>query len=161
MQYLCVETARQINPHDPDWSKIATGKYYSNKYGFGAIDGWAYVQAAKDWKLVKPQAWFETPTVQIKNGTMDDHKEYEGGEFIDVGGVTSTITITREMLQEHNFETLEHVNIRVWIDHTRRGDVEVEILSPNGIRSVLAEYRENDEAKSGFPGWQFMSVKHW
>ncbi|KAJ3510244.1 hypothetical protein NMY22_g16029 [Coprinellus aureogranulatus] len=161
MQYLCVETARQINPHDPDWSKIATGKYYSNKYGFGAIDGWAYVQAAKTWKLVKPQAWVETPTVQIKNGTMDEHKEYEGGEFIDVGGVTSTITVTKEMLQEHNFETLEHVNIRVWIDHTRRGDVEVELLSPNGIRSVLAEYRENDEAKSGFPGWQFMSVKHW
>ncbi|KAJ2919562.1 hypothetical protein MD484_g846, partial [Candolleomyces efflorescens] len=161
MQYLCVETGRRINPRDPDWEKIATGKWYSYKYGFGVLDGWAYVQAAKTWKLVKPQAWLETATVQLANGTMDEHKEYDGGLFIEEGGIRSTITITKEMMEANNLETLEHINVRVWIDHTRRGDVEVELRSPNGIRSVLAIARENDNAVTGFPGWVFMSVKHW
>ncbi|KAF6750374.1 peptidase S8/S53 domain-containing protein [Ephemerocybe angulata] len=158
VQHLCVQTARQINPHDSDWSKMASGKYYSNKYGFGVLDGWSYVQAAKTWKLVKPQAWIETPTIQISNGTMDEHKEFEGGDFIDDGGVSSTILITKEMLAQNNFEKLEHVTVRVWIDHTRRGDVEVYLESPNGIRSVLAKPRERDNAKTGFPGWEFMSA---
>jgi len=64
-------------------------------------------------------------------------------------------------LKTHNFETLEHVTVRVWINHTRRGDVEVEVVSPNGIKSVLAAVRSFDSATTGFPGWQFMSVKHW
>ncbi|KAF6753853.1 kex protein [Ephemerocybe angulata] len=161
VQHLCVQTARQINPHDSDWSKMASGKYYSYKYGFGVLDGWAYVQAAKNWKLVKPQARIETPTIQISNGTMDEHKEFEGGDFIDDGGVSSTILITKEMLAQNNFEKLEHVTVRVWIKHTRRGDVGVYLESPNGIRSVLALPRERDTAKTGFPGWEFMSLKHW
>lgn len=161
IQYLCVETARQINSHDPDWSRTASGKYYSNKYGFGVLDGWTYVQAAKTWKLVKPQAWIETPTVQLKNGTMDSNGEYEGGLLIDEGGVESSIEITKQMLLDNNFERLEHITIRVWIDHTRRGDVEVELKSPAGFVSSLASSRARDEAKTGFPGWVFMSVKHW
>ncbi|KAF6755696.1 peptidase S8/S53 domain-containing protein [Ephemerocybe angulata] len=161
MQYLCVETARQINPHDPDWSRMASGKYFSNKYGFGVLDGWAYVQAAKTWKLVKPQAWVETPTVRLRDGSMDNHGKYQGGEFIDDGGVSSEIRITKEMLAENNFERLEHVTVRVWIDHTKRGDVEVYIESPNGIRSVLASRREADTSENGFTGWEFMTLKHW
>ena len=42
------------------------------------------------------------------------------------------------MVEDSNLERLEHVTVRVWIDHQRRGDVEVEIKSPNGITSVLA-----------------------
>jgi kexin len=65
------------------------------------------------------------------------------------------------MLMDFNFETLEHVTARVWIDHQRRGDVEVELVSPNGITSVLARQRRFDSANTGFPGWKFMSMKHW
>jgi kexin len=65
------------------------------------------------------------------------------------------------MLDEANVERLEHVTARVWIDHQRRGDVEVELLSPSGQLSVLARPRRFDEATTGFAGWKFMSVKHW
>ena len=91
------------------------------------------------------------------------HKKYryEGGDPIGPGGIHGKITITKEMMVEHNLEALEHINVRVWISHTKRGDVEVEIISPNGVRSVLASTREDDESKTGFPGWRFMTVKHW
>jgi len=37
----------------------------------------------------------------------------------------------------------------------------VELVSPNGIKSMLAAPRAADDANTGFPGWRFMSVKHW
>ena len=165
IQYLCIATARKVNPKDPDWERTAAGHLYSYKYGYGALDAYAYVKAAQTWKLVKPQAWLHTETIQINGGKMYDlgHKKYKyvGGEPIGPGGVEGKITITKEMMVEHNLEALEHINVRVWISHTKRGDVEVEIISPNGVRSVLASTREFDESTTGFPGWRFMTIKHW
>lgn len=161
IQHLCVKTSRVINPDDDSWDKTATGLKYSNKYGFGALDGYAYVKAAMDWKLVKPQAWFKTNTVQLNGGVMNAKKNYSGGEFIGPGGVSSTIAITEPMLEDNNFEDLEHITIQVWIQHAKRGDVEVQLTSPHGVTSILGQKRTNDLATTGYPGWTFMTVKHW
>ena len=117
--------------------------------------------AAQQWTSVKPQAWVEAPPVQLEDGVMYENGTFSGGLPIKEGGVLSTIEITQEMLSDNNFEALEHITVRVWIDHTRRGDVEVHLLSPNGIQSMLAEKRNADRDRNGFPGWRFMSVKHW
>jgi kexin len=161
IQYLCLETAKTINPEDPDWELTASGRKYSYKYGFGVLDAYKFVTAAQQWKLVKPQSWFQTEAIQLNDGRMDNSRRYTGGTSIGSHGVTSKITITKDMLMQNNLEALEHINVQVWIDHTRRGDVEVELISPNGIRSILAKKRSGDEATTGFPGWVFMTVKHW
>ncbi|KAJ7940288.1 peptidase S8/S53 domain-containing protein [Mycena leptocephala] len=162
IQHLCVLTARKINKDDPDWEDTAMpGRSYSYKYGFGALDAYAYVKAAQTWPLVKPQVWFHTKTIQLKGGVMPEAEVYSGGQFIGEGGVLSTLSITRDMLTQNNMEKLEHINVKVWIQHGKRGDVEVELRSPHGIRSVLAGKRSGDSATTGYPGWTFMSVKHW
>jgi len=165
IQHLCVKTARFINPNDPDWEKTAAGNMFSYKYGYGALDGYAFVKAAQDWKLVKPQAWLHTKTIQINDGKMDilakKKYKYEGGLAIGRNGYENKMSITKEMMEEHNLEALEHIDVRVWIQHTKRGDVEVELVSPNGIISKLAGAREFDTANTGFPGWRFMTLKHW
>ncbi|KAJ7735426.1 peptidase S8/S53 domain-containing protein [Mycena olivaceomarginata] len=161
IQHLCVETARMINPDDEDWDTTAAGRKYSSKFGYGVLDGLRFVQAAREWQLVKPQAWLQTRTIQIEGGTMNPMQTYSGGEVIGLGGVSSKISVKWDQLQDANFEKLEHITVRVWIDHTRRGDVEVELTSPGGIRSVLAEKRKGDSATTGFPGWRFMTIKHW
>jgi kexin len=161
MQHLAVNTAVHINPTDPDWEKTAQGRPFSYKYGFGRLDAYAYVVAAKEWKLVKPQTWLQAPAVQIEGGKMNLLDEMSGGTAITQGGVTSKTTITEEMMKEANLERLEHVTVKVWIKHSKRGDVEVELVSPNGVKSILASTRSQDRATTGFPGWRFMSVKHW
>jgi len=165
MQHLCVETARKINLGDPDWQKNGAGKLYSYKYGFGAIDAYSFVEAAKTWKLVKPQAWVQSQTVRLNNGKITKVSKkiytYEGGVRIPKGGIKNTIEITKQHLVANNFDTLEHIDVRVWIEHSRRGDVEVSITSPQGTTSILAAPRDRDDAKTGFPGWRFMSIKHW
>lgn len=150
-----------INPDDEDWDTTAAGRKYSSKFGYGVLDGLQFVQAAREWQLVKPQARLQTRTIQIEGGTMNSMQNYSGGEVIGLGGVSSKISVKWDQLQDANFEKLEHITVRVWIDHTRRGDVEVELMSPGGIRSVLAEKRKGDSATTGFPGWRFMTIKHW
>ena len=161
IQHLCVRTARQVNPEDSDWETTAAGRPYSYKYGYGSLNGLDFVKAAQTWQSVKPQTWIDLPVVQINNGTMDSFENASGGETIPPDGIESKITVTQETLDKHNFEQLEHITIKVWITHTRRGDVEVELVSPNGVKSVLAAARHGDSANTGFPGWQFMTVKHW
>ena len=161
IQHLCVETARVINPQDPDWERTASGRLFSYKFGYGALDAFAYVTAAQKWNLVKPQAWLITNTTQLGGGKMMKKHEYEGGEPIGPNGIKNSIEITKEMMLANNLETLEHIDVRVWIDHPRRGDVMVELVSPNNIKSILANTREYDDASTGFPGWRFMTVKHW
>lgn len=92
---------------------------------------------------------------------MNTALEMSGGELIVPGGVSSSTIVTQAMMDNENFEKLEHITVKVWISHGKRGDVEVEIVSPGGIKSVLAAPRKSDLATTGYPGWTFMSVKHW
>ncbi|KAF9246400.1 peptidase S8/S53 domain-containing protein [Melanogaster broomeanus] len=156
IQHLCVQTAQLINPEDPDWEKTASERPFSYKYGYGQLNAYALVTAAQNWELVKPQAWFHPPAMQLNNGSLlEDEGEMTGGVPITPGGVHSTFSVST------NLESIEHLTIRVWISHTKRGDVEVELISPNGIRSVLAAARAQDHANNGFRGWRFMTIKHW
>ncbi|KAF5387483.1 hypothetical protein D9757_006557 [Collybiopsis confluens] len=173
-----------------DISSGIEGKPYSYKYGYGAIDGYQFVRAAQQWKSVKPQVWIRTHSVQLNNGTFNEKEEYNGGLKIPQDpakaqaasnsrahlgdgpehvsddnrfSVTSNLELTAETVANANFDPnfLEHIQIQVWIQHARRGDVEVSLTSPQGVVSVLGAMRENDEDKDGYPGWVFMTVKHW
>ncbi|RDX56377.1 hypothetical protein OH76DRAFT_1395493 [Lentinus brumalis] len=161
IQHICVRTALQVNPDDPDWETTAAGRPYSYKYGYGSLNGVEFIKAAQEWQSVKPQIWVDLPTIQLNNGSMDSFGATSGGEDIAADGVQSKITVTKELLEQRNFDKLEHITVKVWITHRRRGDVEVELVSPNGVKSVLAARRYGDNADSGYPGWTFMTVKHW
>ena len=166
--------------------KISSLSLTPDSDGYGRVDAGKFVEAAESWTLVKPQAWFDSPAVYLpddydtrlsvrqddgeNDGTNPDQSDgginpppivQPAGSLIVEGGVTSTYEVTQSMLDDSNFEELEHVTIRVWINHQRRGDVEAEITSPNGITSVLARQRRFDDADTGYPGWKFMSLKHW
>lgn len=110
-----MRTAKIVNPEDPDWEDTAVGRRFSYKYGYGSLDAFAYVQAAQNWELVKPQAWLHADHVQLNGGTMNSEGEMTGGKPISAEGVTSDITISADMLNSANFDKLEHVTVRVWI----------------------------------------------
>jgi kexin len=150
-----------INPQDPDWEPTSAGRLYSYKYGYGALDAWTFVNLARTWSLVKPQAWVDVPQIEIVGANIEKNGSMSGGVEIPKGGVESRAHVSAEMLSTNNFDIVEHVTVKVWISHARRGDVEVDITSPKGIKSVLAGSRRFDEHTTGYPGWQFMSVKHW
>ncbi|KAK9367381.1 peptidase S8/S53 domain-containing protein [Lipomyces kononenkoae] len=150
MQYLALQTAVKVDNPDAVWQSTATGKEFSHRYGYGKLDTFAIVEAAKTFQNVKPQAWFDTHIAAV-------HKEIPFGN----DGCSSYITIDENDLQNANLERLEHVQVTVNIRHQRRGDVSVKLTSPLGVVSLLATTRTNDNSNEGFVNWTFMSVAHW
>lgn len=150
MQYLTIMTAIPVENPDAMYQTTAIGRQFSHRYGYGKLDTYAIVEAAKTWKLLNPQAWYDT-------GVAEVHKALPHNEE----GVSSLITIDSSMLQRANLAALEHVQITVNIKHQRRGEVKVALESPTGIISLLASPRQFDESSEGMVDWTFMSVAHW
>lgn len=151
VQHVAIKSAAVINPKDADWQTTQAGRPYNHKYGFGVIDSWQFIENARDHQLVKPQAWLASTEQEIAPTST----------LIQEGGVSSSLQITPEMMLEANLATIEHITVKVWVTHERRGDLQVELTSPHGTKSVLARPRRYDENRDGLPGWGFMTLKHW
>ncbi|KAI5302264.1 hypothetical protein KEM56_000860, partial [Ascosphaera pollenicola] len=150
VQYLTIETAVPFNLDDGDWQTTAIGKKYSHMYGYGKIDAYSLVKKAKEWESVKPQAWFRSPWLKV-------HHEVPQGKV----GLASTFEVTETMLGRENLARLEHVTATMNVNHTKRGDLSVELRSPAGVVSHLSTPRSKDNDENGYVDWTFMSVAHW
>lgn len=160
MQWLTVLTAIPLKQQplqrpnlidsDEGWQDTPYGKRFSHQFGYGKLDAYAFVQAAKTWQIVKPQAWYFSPRIQV-------NRPIPQGE----GGLNSSIEVTQAHLEEANLERIEHVTVTINVNHSRRGDLSVVLRSPSGIVSQLSTSRPNDNAHEGYSDWTFMSVAHW
>ena len=150
MQALVLETAVPVDLETGDWQTTTIGKKFSHTFGYGKIDSWATIEAAKTFKNLKPQAWFYSPWIHVK-------QDIPQGEH----GLAVSFEVTADMLKTANLERLEHVTVTMNANHTKRGDMSVELISPNKIVSHLAATRRRDESGEGYRDWTFMSVVHW
>ncbi|KAL1892666.1 pheromone processing endoprotease [Sporothrix stenoceras] len=150
MQYLVMLSAVPVNTEDEGWQKTSIGRYYSHTFAYGKVDTYGLVEMAKTWKNVKPQARYYSPWVHV-------HQAIPQGDV----GLTVSIDITEDMLDEANFERIEHVTVTMNVEHTRRGDISVDLISPDNIVSHLSVTRKNDNTVAGYDDWTFMSVVHW
>lgn len=150
LQYLALETAARVQDKNADWQKTVIGKHFSHTYGYGKIDSYSMIEMAKTWPKVKPQAWYFSPWLHIKKAIP------EGKD-----GLVATFEVTEQMLKDANLGRLEHVTVTMNVEHTRRGDLSVDLISPDKIISHIATSRRNDNHKGGYEDWTFMSVAHW
>ncbi|KAL2444514.1 Kexin [Exophiala dermatitidis] len=150
LQYLCVDTAVPIHEDDGSWQNTTIGKKFSHVYGYGKVDAYRFVEAAKSFQSVKPQAWFHSPWISVQHSIPQGNR-----------GLAASFQVTQEMLTEANLERLEHVTVTMNVEHTRRGDLSADLISPNGIVSHIATARPPDGATTGYDDWTFMSVVHW
>lgn len=150
VQYLMIESAVPVHEEDGSWQLTKAGNKFSHDWGYGKIDAYTLVQKAKTWDLVNPQAWFNSPWLRVA------HKIPQGDQ-----GLSSSYEVTPEMMKEANLGRLEHITVTMNVNHTRRGDLSVELRSPEGVVSYLSTARRGDEAPVGYIDWTFMTVAHW
>ncbi|KAG8526963.1 uncharacterized protein KY384_008392 [Bacidia gigantensis] len=150
VQNVIVMTAIPVNEDDGSWDETFIGRKFSHAYGFGKIDAYAFVEKAKTVDLLKPQAWYKSPWIHVK------HAIPQGVE-----GLLSSFEITEDFLKEANLAKVEHVTVTMNIEHSRRGDLSVELRSPTQMVSHLSVVRRLDDAHEGYVDWSFMSVAHW
>lgn len=133
-----------------EWQTVSGGRSYSHKFGYGRIDGYRLVEEARQWKKVGPQ-------VSLRSYVQRVQQSIPFGK----NGLSSTINITENMIDRAFLQRLEHVTVTVSITHMCRGDLDIYLISPNGIISHLGPRRSYDDSTEGFKNWTFMSVKHW
>lgn len=56
---------------------------------------------------------------------------------------------------------LEHVQLLLSLDYSRRGDLVVYLTSPMGTKSCLLSIRREDLSDEGFTKWPFMTTHSW
>lgn len=144
MQHIVVETAK-IPSVDQTWVVNGAGKHVSHTFGFGVMDCGAMVNAALNWQTV--------PELKIQKSQM-----YEVNEPIPTRDcITKTVPYVPDgtpIIQ------LEHVQLYVKLEHTRRGDVQIYLTSPSKTVSEMLSTRKNDNARGGID-FTFMTVHNW
>ena len=56
---------------------------------------------------------------------------------------------------------IEHVQLMVSLDYSRRGDLTIYLTSPMGTKSCLLSPRSEDLSDEGFSKWPFMTTHSW
>ncbi|KAG8186688.1 hypothetical protein JTE90_014762 [Oedothorax gibbosus] len=144
MQHIVVRTAKPRNLRAPDWRTNGVGRNVSHSFGYGMMDAGAMVKLAKKWATVPEQKICE-----IRGHTIDQ---------IIAPKKKAEATMSVNCI---NVRYLEHVQAKLTISASRRGDLHIYLTSPRGTKSTLLAQRPPDASKSGFNDWPFMSVHMW
>ena len=128
VQEILAYSARQIDPGNSGWAGNRAGNWnggglhVSHDYGFGLVDAHAAVRLAETWTKLGTQA----------NLVMNSVLSNLWVKVPDLGAVSSGITITPDQAL-----LIDHVGVRLEIDHSWIGDLTVTLTSPDGTQSVL------------------------
>lgn len=109
----------------PAWQENAAGYNFHNFYGFGAVDVDAAVYKALFTGVSLPDQQITDWVTSAPNATIPD---------ASLAGTTDSITLQENL-------TVEAVQVKLNLDHSRLRDLAVELISPSGTRSVLMSAR--------------------
>lgn len=143
VQEILIRSATQIAASDTDWKTNSAGLRFNHKYGAGLINARAAMAlATNNWTNLGPRVHYESTQTNLNLAIPDN----------STAGVVRTFNVTTNMRVEHVLVTLD-------VRHLSRGHLEVELTSPSGMRSRLAE--RHADTGDHYPNWTFMSVRHW
>ncbi|KAJ2834589.1 pheromone processing endoprotease [Coemansia furcata] len=156
VQHLAVQAAVPVDTGDSDWADVAEGRRYNHKYGFGKMDAWRIVETAKTLAHAGKQTTIACPRDEANTEIPALSRQGAPIEY-----TMRTIEITAAQVAAAKMRRIEHITVVVDMSHDFRGNVEIWLESPHGIRSQLATVRQHDSSNQGLDDWRFMSVKHW
>lgn len=150
LQHIVVLSARPENLNVNDWKKNGVGRLVSHWFGYGLMDASAMVDLAANWTLVPPQRI-------CRITSAEKNKNIPGS-----GKMTFDLEVDGCRNDKYNHvKFLEHVQARITLMATRRGEIEIVLISPVGTRSKLLARRPRDLSRDGFVDWPFMSTHTW
>ena len=144
VQEILIASARQNHATDNDWTTNSAGYRFNHKYGAGLIDATAAVTKAVAWTPLGTHS-----SVMLSNESL----ALAIPDAPNTTGVTTSFNFATQSILR-----VEHVTVNVQATIARRGDLEIRLVAPSGMSSVLAE-RHDDDAPNY--DWTFMSARHW
>ena len=145
VQHIIVATSVPVTTSDSTWALINndnpvthTPLYHSDLYGFGLLNATAAVNLSKNWKTVAPLVSWSSGIILV-NQPIDDNVD---------DGVTSAVYVTKSL-------RVEWVEVVLESDHSQRGDLDIILTSPSGVKSQLATV--HFDVNEHVPSWTFTS----
>ncbi|XP_063432737.1 furin-like protease kpc-1 isoform X2 [Mytilus trossulus] len=149
MQHIVVHTAKKANLKADDWIVNGVNRSVSHSFGYGLMDAGAMVRLARNWTKVPPQHICE-----IRSRDVDKPIPMNGKitVYLDTDGCEGVLD---------HVKYLEHVQARITLTASRRGEIQIFLISPMGTRSTLLARRAHDNSREGFNNWAFMTTHSW
>ncbi|KAM6988452.1 proprotein convertase subtilisin/kexin type 7 [Tautogolabrus adspersus] len=149
VQHIIAFTATKCDS-SADWRVNGAGFYHSPQHGFGLLNAWRLVNAATVWESVPFLVSYQS-SVMKEETSIPTYPEQ----------LIRTWKVSSADLKQSGMETLEHVAVTVTIDHPCRGNVEVVLVCPSGMSSVIGARRAIDRDPAGYQDWTFSTVRCW
>lgn len=150
IQHIITLTAVPVGHGHAAWSTNNAGLKHSSIHGFGILDAWRLVNAAKVWKTIP---WL---TSFVPDTSGDAHVIIP---CCHEEPISVSVQVTEEDCHANMISTLEHVLFKVNLDHFHRGNLQFELICPSGTTSVVPT-RRHDDSSDGLD-WTFSTVKCW
>ncbi|KAJ8403741.1 hypothetical protein AAFF_G00346090 [Aldrovandia affinis] len=150
VQHIITYTATKYDDRGADWRTNGAGFHHSHQHGFGLLNAWRLVNAAKVWESVPFLVSYQSPVLSEEEPIPAFPAK-----------LTLTWNVTEADLRQSGMQTLEHVSVTVTMTHPRRGNVETMLACPSGMASLIGARRVLDADPSGYTDWTFSSVRCW
>ncbi len=139
VKYILATTARKNDRGSSSWSLNGAGHVVSHRYGFGVVDIKSAVEKAENFVSLGEEKT-SIRYMQAINESFSYNKIYN-------------VNISGSPVQK-----IEFVEVKVDIDFKDAGDLDIELISPDGTKSVLAS--ANNVVPDYFlSAWQFGTVR--
>lgn len=144
VQHLTVQCAHNANLRATDWSHNAVGRNFSHSFGYGLMDASCMVSHAKQWTTVPAQKTCSRTGGRVDTMITSKSKGQSTMRIDDCDGL----------------KFIEHIQAHVTLGASKRGDVQIWLISPQGTRSNLIAKRPKDYSRAGFNDWPFLTVSY-
>lgn len=139
---ILAHSSKKIDLYDEDWQINGAGLSYNHKYGFGLVDADKAIKTSLNWANYGQEK--KVSYYRFLNKKIPDN---------NMVGLFDEIIIEEDFIIEF---------VEIFFDcpeHIRLGDLEVILISPNGTKSVLAEYHSHlFQGAFRYNNWRFGSV---
>lgn len=175
MKEIFIRSAARNDPGDPGWDRNGAGFWFNHKYGAGLVNATQAVRLARS-ALQNPSA---IGTYGKSMTTISTSLEGLKTDANDQGALIPD-NIARGYVRRFDTRQLaglrvEHATVTVDIDHPDRGELEIQLTSPEGTVSRLAETHISGflnpatglfdstprDENANYPDWTFSTVHNW
>ena len=157
---IYIRSATRNDSGDSDWARNGAGFWFNHKYGAGLINASDAVRLAKNWSNLGTMTSVSVALSSLPATIRDNNA---GGliRYFDTRGLSG--------------QRVEHATVTVDITHQDRGELEVQVTSPSGTTSSLAELHEPGRLslsggpltpfvgsdRANYSNWTFSTVHNW
>lgn len=143
VQEVLIRSATQTDPTNNEWRTNGAGFKFNPNFGAGRVNAGAAVTLATNWSNLPAMTSTASEQADLNEEIPDD----------DESGITCSFDLNASNLR------VEQTVVTVDITHAKRGDLVIDLVSPSGTISPLAEL--HGDTNADYQVMTFRSTFNW